>query len=517
VSVGRAARGLFRLAPTAVALLVVWPAAAMAEPPGVIGELPAPTHVHDIAAGPHGELWFATSRSPRAVGWIAPRGQVHRFNLPKGEAPVAIIAARDGKAAWFSWNRVAKGKPILGGIARVTAGGAITHFQGPPDHYFLPHELVLGGEGDIWFNNIGISSAGENVIGRMTPAGKFKTFGAALTEDSWITGLAAGADGNVWFGNGKQGAVGRITPAGTITQFEAERSSPAPYIFPPAPGPGGSVYFGVEREGIGAGIGRVDPGGSSVSLFTAGLGPAVAEIGPVTVAHGDAWFGIGRRGPAGTTASPDGGVAIGRLSPEGSIREFSRCLRPALMPLDPTVGPEGDVWFLSGTPFSNDYLVSGLIRITPAGQITEFMDGIHPGYGLEDLVSAAGRLWFVDPDGGRIGELKPPRGKPNTVLVEFPYRHHETLIRVTTPGPGTVRIKETGVSVAGRDTPVPGLRTRRLRASACGPISTPLPWSGPLQSLFERQGHLRLEMTVTFTPSGGAPFSQRTGIKLVPG
>ena len=490
--------------------------AATASPPGVVRELREPEHVHDITAGTHGELWFATGRKPKAVGWIGATGRVHRFNLPKGETPVSIIAARHGREAWFSYNRVRKGKGFVGGIARVTAAGHIVDFQGPSGEYFLPHELVLGREGDIWFNDLGPSAAGENVIGRMTPAGKFTTFGAGLDEDSWITGLAAGADGNIWFGNGDQGAVGRITPAGAITQFDGEPTDGEPHIFPPAPGPDGSVYFGVGEGG--PGVGRVDPGGSSVSVFTAGLSPEVIEIGPLTVgAGGDVWFGIERKGRGGTTASPDGGVAVGRLTPAGSITEFSSCLRPAEMPHDFIAGPDGNVWFIAGAPYDNNYLTEGVGRITPDGQITEFQDGLHPGFGLEDLTSADGRLWFIDPDGGRIGELKPPRGIPNSVLVEFPNRHKEIQVRVTVPGPGTVRIKETGVTIGGRSHRVPGLQTRRLRAGACGPVSTPLPFSEPLQRLLEAEGRLRLEMTVTFTPRGGMPFSQRTGLGVVPG
>jgi hypothetical protein len=90
-------------------------------------------------------------------------------------------------------------------------------------------------------------------------------------------------------------------------------------------------------------------------------------------------------------------------------------------------------------------------------------------------------------------------------------------VRVTTPGPGTLRIEDTGVRLDGRARRVPGLRTQRLRAKTCGPLYTPLPFSGPLQRLLEERGRLRLQIGVTFTPTGGGPFVKRTAVTLVPG
>jgi virginiamycin B lyase len=352
---------------------------AGAAPPGVTRYLPRPAHVHQIAAGPHGEIWFATSRSPRAVGWISPAGRVHRFNLRKGETPVSIVPTRGGGAAWFSWNRPVRGKGFTHGLGRVDEKGRIVRYPGPRSPFFPPNALALGRGGDVWFNALGQSAAGEDSIGLMTPSGRFRTFGSGLGAESWMTGLRAGADGSLWFVDGKSGKIGQITPGGRITEFDTGRRSYPPPS-PPALGPGGGVFFDAAREGVGAGIGRLAPDGSS-SFFSDGLAPAVTEIGPLTVDRGDVWFGIERGGPTGTTGSPDGRVAIGRLDPNGTITEFSRCLQPDQMPQDLIRGPDGNVWFLSGGPYDNDYLTPGIGRITPNGQIAEFQDGLRPGYG----------------------------------------------------------------------------------------------------------------------------------------
>lgn len=506
-----------RLALGAAAVAVLVPAVATAAPAGVIHKLAQPTHVHDIAAGPHGELWFATSRS--TVGWIGPRGTVHSFDLPKGETPVSIIPARRGGAAWFSWNRLVrvKGNPVIAGIGRVTSGGHIVHFRGPGERLFFPHELVIGSGGDLWFNSIDETSAGENVIGRMTPGGQFATYGADPSEDSFVTDVTAGADGNVWFGDDEQGTVNRITPAGEITRFEGGLASLQPHLYRLAAARDGSVYFSLEGTGR-YGIGRVGPGSDALRRFTQGLSPRVNEIGSLAVGPGgDVWFGIERKGSLGTTASTDGRAAIGRLTPAGKITEFSRCLRPAAGPTDLTVGPGHDVWFLPGYSAANAYLTPGVGRITRSGQITEFRNGLRRSDELEDLTSGAGRLWFIARRGGTIGELRPPRGNAAPVLVEFPETHHGVGLRVTVPGPGTVRIKEIGVATRGRVKRVPGLGFRELRATACGPISAPLPGGRPLQRLLEKRGQIRLVMSVTFTPRGGTPFRQRAAVRLVPG
>jgi hypothetical protein len=47
-------------------------------------------------------------------------------------------------------------------------------------------------------------------------------------------------------------------------------------------------------------------------------------------------------------------------------------------------------------------------------------------------------------------------------------------------------------------------------------VDGPLPFSDQLQRLLEKSGRLDLQMTVTFTPTGGTPFVKRTSVTLVP-
>jgi hypothetical protein len=80
-----------------------------------------------------------------------------------------------------------------------------------------------------------------------------------------------------------------------------------------------------------------------------------------------------------------------------------------------------------------------------------------------------------------------------------------------------VRIEETGVISGGRRAVVPGLTTKVLKAPACGPVSTPLPFTPQLQQLLDKRRQIRLTVNVTFKPRGGTPFTRRTAISLVPG
>jgi hypothetical protein len=79
------------------------------------------------------------------------------------------------------------------------------------------------------------------------------------------------------------------------------------------------------------------------------------------------------RGPVGITPGPDGnlwfteldGNAIGRITPQGVVTEFSTGLSPGAGPGDITRGPDGNLWF-------TETAGERIGRITPQGAITEF-------------------------------------------------------------------------------------------------------------------------------------------------
>jgi hypothetical protein len=56
-------------------------------------------------------------------------------------------------------------------------------------------------------------------VGRITPAGKATEFSTGITAGSDLAGIAAGADGDMWFTQVSGDQVGRISPTGKVTEF----------------------------------------------------------------------------------------------------------------------------------------------------------------------------------------------------------------------------------------------------------------------------------------------------------
>jgi len=130
------------------------------------------------------------------------------------------------------------------------------------------------------------------------PLGAITEFTSGLNAGSIPDGMAAGVDGNLWFADrGSTPAVGRITPSGTITEFTSGLN--------PGSVPGGGLTTG------------------TVSVGGIAAGP-----------DGNVWFT-----DHGTTA------AIGRITPSGSITEFSSGLPAGSAPYKLTTGPDGNIWF----------------------------------------------------------------------------------------------------------------------------------------------------------------------------
>ena len=93
-----------------------------------------------------------------------------------------------------------------------------------------------------------------------------------------------------------------------------------------------------------------------------------------------------------------------------SITEFSAHLTPGSRPADITKGPDGNLWF------TQEGGAGGIGRITPAGEVTEYVAGVAPGFSAGQVPSHIatgpdGALWFTEEGAtGQIGRLDPATG-----------------------------------------------------------------------------------------------------------
>jgi streptogramin lyase len=219
-------------------------------------------------------------------------------------------------------------------------------------------------------------AAGTHVCPAERTTVKTKTFSIS----SALAGLAIGPNGNVWFTAYDNDAIGRLTPRGKITYF---------------------------TDGITA---------NPEHSVQGAVGPRGITKGP----DGNMWF------------TEHGADRIGRITPDGTITEFSAGITPPsgpaaadfrdAAPHSIVTGPDGNLWFTEQT-------ADRIGRITPDGTITEFGAGITPSpnqalpgvhqYQLAqpgDITKGPdGNVWFVEQFASRVGRVT-----PDGVITEFP-------------------------------------------------------------------------------------------------
>ena len=99
-----------------------------------------------IAAGPDGNIWFAASENPGAIGRITTSGTITLFTtgLTTNSAPLDIVAGADGNL-YFTENA------SPGRLGQITTAGAITEFSTGLTTASGPWGIASGADGNIWF------------------------------------------------------------------------------------------------------------------------------------------------------------------------------------------------------------------------------------------------------------------------------------------------------------------------------------------------------------------------------
>ena len=507
--------GAVLLAISAAALL---PAGAVAKQTryGVIEEYPSPSHVGMIASnGPRNTVWFTEERRPAAIGRMTLSGQVKRFPLPAGVTPVDL-AVSPAAAVYFTYTRggVAALGTAEGGIGKVVRDKVVL-FDVPPDPSGPPDQIVFTESWRVWFDHAGPFVPGGSGLGTINRKGEITEYGEGLQPGARITSMSGGYQ-DVWFvDDGPDRKIGRITQAGVITEFgglpAAGPSTIAPLVALEA-----GTWFSANAAPPGLAVERIDAAGQ-ITRFSKGLSSSAFALGPFVEGIGAtaAWFRIQRHGGLGTAASPDGQLAIGRVTEGGKITEYSRCIRP--MPAAAGIremirGPRNSVWYVNsptGTPRHFRHLAMASIgQIDQHGKITEYRYGLYAYSEPEDLVGAGGILWFVDGHNGRIGELVAPRRPANgaQALRLLGGKGTKPRIEVEVPGPGKLLLKEVGQR--------PGLGTSMATARTCGPTTIAVPMSPPLIEELHRNGVAFIDSQLTFTPRGGTPLTSTIHIEV---
>jgi streptogramin lyase len=206
-------------------------------------------------------------------------------------------------------------------------------------------------------------------------------FETGLTPGVQLWGITSGPDGNTWFTEENNNAVGRVTPGAVITEFSAGFPTGSPRGI--VTGPDGNLW--VAQAGGDGGIARVTKAGD-VTEFPV---PTAGDPNDIAVgADGNLWY-----------VDPTANV-IGRITPTGSITEFTDGLSDDAEPTSIVKGPDSRLWF-------TEQATGKIGAITTAGVITEFSSSLSGSDEPADIAAGPdGKLWFtLTADPGGIGRI----------------------------------------------------------------------------------------------------------------
>lgn len=349
-----------------------------------------------IAVARDGSFWISEPSANRVSHVLADgTSREYRNGFPTGATPYGVAVDRDG-SAWVAdgWRNT---------VEHVGVDGTVRVYGNGRSPITMPGGPVVTSDGAVWYRQ---TLSWHPRITRMAPNGTYREYRDPYPESS-----AAGLKpfGNsvaiaVRYDNSTGGPAGTIVaPDGRQSPFDLRGCLVAQTkfaCFPNRAALGTLPEFPAQSVALGADgnlwftdveqsrIGRLSRSGT-VTYFTKGLTPY--DSGPQYIA-------AGKDGAMWFTEVRD---RVGRIALDGRITEFKHRLPFRCFPGGIVAGRDGNLWFTI-------YHGNELVRMTPNGTIARFRNGIFPSRGYDSIidsipfVDALGRIWFNEPQGGRI-------------------------------------------------------------------------------------------------------------------
>lgn len=370
-------------------------------PSSLIQEFALPFVPGRMAVGPDNSFWFtaageigrATTKGIVTGEFVVPTGSQPNMPLEYSD-PRGLALGSDGNM-WFTDSGDNTEHENL--IGRVTSAGKITEFpfstggvEGPGD----PSSLALGADGDLWFTDV-IYHTHEHAygfIGRVSPEGAIVTIavptGAAanLPEQSAPADIARGSDGNMWFtdqghNNELRPLIGRITPSGEITEFPIPEGVPELSL---------RQWSGLPFE--------IVPGADGAMWFTLGAN----VIGRITPAGLINEYNVGTKEPGPIAPGPEGDVwlgsenEIGRVDQTGSVTFFSPASQAGAHVHSLAQGPNGDLTY---AVVNNELTHATLVHLTtPFAPVATGVPEISGATVEGSALSSSNGSWSHEPN-----------------------------------------------------------------------------------------------------------------------
>ena len=201
-----------------------------------------------ITTGPDGALWFTVAQGPSnpLVGRITTGGTVTFFSDPGGSYPQGITTGPDG-ALWFG--------EMNGTIGRMTTAGAVMHFKVASPRATI-ESIVSGPDGALWATRTGNHIRGAVI--RLAITAQVQTW----PDQGGPQFICVGPDKALWFTE-FAGEIGRITTGGAITNFPVNHGSYNAFLGGIAAGADGALWFVIDSTHGGSAIGRMTTAGKA--------------------------------------------------------------------------------------------------------------------------------------------------------------------------------------------------------------------------------------------------------------
>lgn len=346
--------------------------AAFLDYPLSIAFQPASKSVDILEAAPNQQqeivAFSSTGTAPTA---FAPPAKA--IAIPSGFVGDDLAASPDG-GAW------AAGAGAVSTAVRISPDGALTSYAFPAYDTATWH-VAVDSSGTAWYtaDNMADHVLDSWGVLEVTPSGTTTYFpasaqhsGASVSQLNWIT---IGPDGNPWFSEGEPfngGSIGFVNRSTqTMTQFA---TSTTPNAI--SPGPGGGIAF--ETATI---------AGKTAIQYSSVSGQLANEY-PLTAINA---LGMQYRASDSTVWFADGTGMISSIDAAGTEHDYRVCSE--CDPVDLTVAPDGSIWGDEGN------WTTVIVRITPSGQVMQYLLPIAVGASYGISARADGKLWVYDSAG----------------------------------------------------------------------------------------------------------------------
>ncbi len=242
-----------------------------------------------------------------------------------------------------------------------------------------PTGIATGADGNLW-----VAEDGANKIGVFSPAGALLHEYPLPTPFSDPQSVVAGTDGRVWFAEYGVGQLGAMDSHGNLSEYPVGDSN-SPYGL--AFGADGYIWYTAEPA-------TKDPFSAVGSITLGGiLRPQVRlpthtvldfPSGIATAADGTVWFTVSNNN------------FVGRLTADGTPIEYTASW--LVSPDQIIAGPDRNMWFTDAG--------GSLGRAKSDGTLTQYP--VPSGSAAGITLGPDGNLWFTENLSGKIGRFLVP-------------------------------------------------------------------------------------------------------------